>query len=72
MSANMIATASPRSAPLMLLVRIGEGVKALRQAWKVASRDAASRRNLSILDDRMLSDIGVSQAQARFEAARWR
>jgi uncharacterized protein YjiS (DUF1127 family) len=49
----------------------------LRRAWanawanlKQAERVVASRRNLRRLDDRMLSDIGISHAQAEFEAER--
>jgi len=49
----------------------------LRRAWaslganlKRAERVVASRRNLHRLDDRMLSDIGISHAQAQFEAGR--
>lgn len=72
MSANIISTVSPRPALLMLRVRVGQGLTALRQAWKLAKRDAVSRRNLQIMDERMLSDIGVSRAQAKFEAHRWR
>ncbi len=29
-----------------------------------------SRRQLALADDRMLADIGISRAQARFEASR--
>ena len=71
MSANIISTLSPRSTLLTLRVRVGEGVQSLRRAWRLAHRDAASRRNLRVMDDRMLSDIGVSRAQAKFEAHRW-
>ncbi len=71
MSANVISTISPRSSLLMLRVRVRDGVNALRRAWALANRDAASRRNLQVLDDRMLSDIGVSRAQAKSEAHRW-
>ena len=35
-------------------------------AW----RDAEARRQLAMLDDRALSDIGISRAQAQFEAER--
>lgn len=71
MSANIISIVSPRSALLMLRLRVGEGVQSLRRAWRLASRDAVSRRNLRVMDDRMLSDIGISRAQAKFEAHRW-
>ena len=52
-------------------------VAALRLAWRrfrrayaLALRDEVSRRNLGRLDDHMLADIGVSHAQAKFEADR--
>lgn len=32
---------------------------------------ARQRRALSLLDDRLLDDIGVSRAEAREEAGRW-
>ncbi len=35
---------------------------ALRTSWK----QAATRRQLATLDDRALSDIGISRAQAQF------
>ena len=38
----------------------------LLQAWL----EAATRRQLATLDDRALQDIGVSRAQAQFEAER--
>lgn len=41
-----------------------------RRAYKLALRDEVSRRNLRVLDDRMLSDIGISRAHAEFEANR--
>lgn len=72
MSANLMTTVSIRPASLSLRVRIGDALGSLRAAWDQANRDAASRRNLRVLDARMLSDIGVSEAQAKFEAARWR
>ncbi len=40
-----------------------------------AIRVRAARRDLSALDDRMLQDLGISRAQAAFEAERhgaWR
>ena len=45
-----------------------------RRAYAVALRDEISRRNLRRLDDHMLADIGISRAQAQFEADRvpWR
>jgi uncharacterized protein YjiS (DUF1127 family) len=41
--------------------------------WRVvaqAARLAATRRELAELDDRMLQDLGISRAQAAFEASR--
>ena len=45
----------------------------LRHAWLAllaARQDAATRRHLAVLDDRALSDIGISRAQAQFVAER--
>lgn len=41
-----------------------------RRAYVQALREETSRRNLRRLDDHMLSDIGLSRAQAQFEATR--
>ena len=35
-----------------------------------ARAEAATRRQLAALDDRALSDVGISRAQAQFEAER--
>ncbi len=43
----------------------------LVQAWRhlvAARQEAAMRQVLAELDDHMLSDLGISRAQARFEA----
>ncbi len=42
----------------------------LAQVW----RNYTTRRDLAALDDRMLQDLGISRAQAQFEANRaiWR
>jgi uncharacterized protein YjiS (DUF1127 family) len=61
----------PLVAARHVLVRLGDAAMALRQAWYLANRSAASRRNLGRLDDRMLADIGISAAQAEYEATRW-
>lgn len=53
------------------LRRLSAVAHALRDAWLAADRAAASRRNLERMDARMLTDIGVSRAQAVFEASRW-
>jgi uncharacterized protein YjiS (DUF1127 family) len=42
----------------------------IRTNVRKAERVVASRRNLNRLDDRMLSDIGISHAQAEYEAER--
>ena len=38
------------------------------QGFAQAMQASASRRDLSQLDDRMLQDLGISRAQAAFEA----
>ena len=38
------------------------------QSVRHAYRDASTRRQLAMLDDRALSDIGISRAQAQFIA----
>ena len=43
----------------------------LAHAWaslRAMQRDAATRRQLATLDDRALSDVGISRAQAQFIA----
>jgi uncharacterized protein YjiS (DUF1127 family) len=42
----------------------------LARVW----RNATARRDLAALDDRMLKDLGISHAQAHFEANKplWR
>ena len=52
-------------APARTAERRGWWVR-LREAWRAAS----SRRQLAELDDRALADLGISRAQARFEASR--
>ena len=52
-------TAARRSA------RVGFG-QLMAYAWRVVS----TRQGLAELDDRMLKDLGVSRAQAAFEASR--
>jgi uncharacterized protein YjiS (DUF1127 family) len=47
-----------------LLRHVGHGVAV---AWRVLS----TRRELLEMDARMLKDIGISRAQANFEATRW-
>jgi uncharacterized protein YjiS (DUF1127 family) len=45
-----------------------------RQRLAAAWRNYTTRRDLAGMDDRMLQDLGISRAQARFEARRpiWR
>jgi uncharacterized protein YjiS (DUF1127 family) len=71
MSGHTITTHSAPRASLRAQFRLEAMFTALRQAWNDALRAAASRRNLQRMDDRMLSDIGISRAQAQFEASRW-
>ncbi|WP_239002685.1 DUF1127 domain-containing protein [Rhodovastum atsumiense] len=42
--------------------------------FAIAWRNYVTRRQLEELDDRMLKDLGISRAQAQFEASRpiWR
>ncbi len=56
------------------LVRNGVSLSGrLAAGWRAMARAIerrASRRNLAELDDRMLKDLGISRAQAEFEASR--
>ena len=42
----------------------------VRHYFKSIYKDAITRRALASLDDRALSDIGISHAQAQFESER--
>ncbi|HEY0419131.1 MAG TPA: DUF1127 domain-containing protein [Acetobacteraceae bacterium] len=53
-----------------LAARLQMAMTRIRRRWHEAQRVVASRRNLARLDSRMLSDLGISQAQAQFEASR--
>jgi uncharacterized protein YjiS (DUF1127 family) len=53
---------------VVLLARLAW--RRFRRAYALALRDEVSRRNLRRMDDHMLSDIGLSRAQAQFEANR--
>ena len=48
---------------LKMVSRMWRGVGHALSVW-------ASRRDLERLDDRMLQDLGISRAQAAFEASR--
>ena len=43
--------------------RVWHGIAHVMQSW-------AARQDLCQLDDRMLKDLGISRAQAEFEASR--
>lgn len=53
-----------------LVMTLRLGWRRFRRAYALALRAEVSRRNLQRLDDHMLADIGVSHAQAKFEADR--
>jgi uncharacterized protein YjiS (DUF1127 family) len=57
-----------RSLPFPAFTRsTGQGFgKLARAVWRVVS----TRRALADLDDRMLQDLGISRAQAQFEASK--
>ena len=46
---------------------IGHAAQALRAHWEQARKLRETRRYLEQMDDHMLSDLGVSRAQAHFE-----
>ncbi|MCC6719619.1 MAG: DUF1127 domain-containing protein [Acetobacteraceae bacterium] len=71
MSAHLSHAPSSRftiGRPLMASARLAW--QRFAHAYALALRAEASRHNLGRLDDRMLSDIGISRAQADFEAGR--
>lgn len=73
MSAHTSLTATTRagSATLPHLTTAARWAwRRFKRAYAVALREETSRRNLKVLDDRMLADIGISRAQAHFEADR--
>ncbi len=53
-------------APLGWQARVALVWHRIGAAWQ----EAAARRQLGMLDDRALSDIGISRAQAAYEAER--
>jgi uncharacterized protein YjiS (DUF1127 family) len=59
-----IALSGAASLMRPVLRHVGHGVAA---AWRAFS----TRRDLLEMDERMLKDIGISKAQAHFEAKRW-
>ncbi len=58
--AGRLATEDSRT----LMQRVRKGIAL---AW----RRHKTRRMLTEMDERMLSDLGISRAQASFEASRW-
>ena len=62
---GFVPVARRRTASIVSVVR-----DRLERAW----RNFVTRRDLAEMDDRMLKDLGVSRAQAHFEANRpiWR
>lgn len=56
-------TAAPRRAPLAAVAAAWRDVREMWRAW-------STRRQLRDADDRTLADLGISRAQARFEAER--
>ena len=66
-----VAAPLPHLTAVVRLAQFLEGVgRRFKRAYAAALREETSRRNLKVLDDRMLSDIGISRAQAQFEADR--
>jgi uncharacterized protein YjiS (DUF1127 family) len=57
----------PRGRMMAFTTHVGERIA---RAW----RNFTTRRHLAEMDDRMLQDLGISRAQAQFEANRpiWR
>jgi uncharacterized protein YjiS (DUF1127 family) len=49
---------------------LGHALQALRARWEHARKLRETRRYLEQMDDHMLSDLGVSRAQASFELDR--
>lgn len=73
MSAHVSAPQTSRISALLgaqLSLLLHRSWTEFQRAYQLAQRDETSRRNLRVLDDRMLADIGVSRAQAQFEANR--
>jgi uncharacterized protein YjiS (DUF1127 family) len=46
-------------------------MRRLRARVARALRNRTTRHYLTEMDDRMLADLGISRAQAAFEASRW-
>ncbi len=53
----------------MTAQQIAAPLTRLWQGFADAMQERATRRELAQLDDRMLQDLGISRAQAEFEAA---
>ncbi len=69
MSASGFVGASAGRVPASGL--FGSVMRRVRKGVALAWRKRRTRRMLTDMDDRMLSDLGISRAQASFEASRW-
>ncbi len=65
-SAKLAPVGSPQSAA----PRAGSPLARVWDGLRFAMRAVASRHDLAEMDDRMLKDLGISRAQAQFEASR--
>ncbi len=70
MSAHISHTRFPSLARTQATLLARLAWRRFRTAYATALRAETSRRNLTRLDDHMLSDIGISRAQAAYEADR--
>lgn len=70
-ASNSIASAAGRIATGGARASFGILLRTVRNATALAWRKHQTRRMLGEMDERMLSDLGISRAQATFEASRW-
>jgi uncharacterized protein YjiS (DUF1127 family) len=70
-ASNSIESSAGRIAAGSLRAPLGMMMRGVRHAMAVAWRNHKTRRVLGEMDERMLSDLGISRAQASFEASRW-
>jgi uncharacterized protein YjiS (DUF1127 family) len=69
MSASHFVAAPARRASAGGL--FGSVMRQVRNGVALAWRKRKTRRMLADMDERMLADLGISRAQASFEASRW-
>jgi uncharacterized protein YjiS (DUF1127 family) len=50
---------------------VSAGMARLRRWMARVWRNKTTRHHLTEMDERMLADLGISRAQAEFEASRW-